>query len=365
MILTVACADPTVGPDLSLPTVTCDTDGTIETFAGTGEWGGSGDGGPATEATFDFPVRVTLDTEGNLYVVEHVEFGPSRVRRIDDQGLIATVAGPPTGEEAPQPWGEPEFEAYGLVAFAVASSGDMYFGGGLHDNNVILRIDPSGEVSRFAGSGVQGYGGDGGPALEARFAWITDIVPSDNGVFYIVDHISNRIRAIDRDGVVSTIAGGGKAGDGGDGGPADEAQLNEPFGAAIGPDGSLYIADTGGSRIRRIDAEGIISTVAGTGNPGGRGDGGPAVDADLLHPEGVWVDAEGRIFIADTGNHRIRCVDTDGNIDTVAGTGYQGSTGDGGPATQAALHIPVDVVGAPDGVLYIADAENVRVRVVR
>ena len=167
--------------------------------------------------------------------------------------------------------------------------------------------------------------------------------------------MNNRIRRVGPDGIITTVAGNGNAGYGGDGGPASSASLNCQYGVAVGPDGSIYIADSSNNRIRRVGPDGIITTVAGNGNAGYSGDGGPATSASLTDPDGVAVGPDGSIYIADSGNNRIRRVGPDGIITTVAGNGNSGYSGDGGPATSASLATPDGVAVGPDGSIYIAD----------
>ena len=152
------------------------------------------------------------------------------------------------------------------------------------------------------------------------------------GNLYIADTGNNRIRKVDSAGTISTIAGTGERGFGGDGGPAGGAQLDWPYGVATDAAGNLYITDTQNDRIRKVDSAGTISTIAGTGERGFGGDGGPAVQAQLQSPNGVALDGAGNLYIADTRNNRIRKVDSAGTISTIAGTGERGFGGDGGPA---------------------------------
>jgi streptogramin lyase len=209
------------------------------------------------------------------------------------------------------------------------------------------------------------YGGDGGPATEARLVGPHDVAVDPAGNVYIADSggieitenasvDSHRIRRVGTDGRIATVAGVGKWGYSGDGRPALRAKLLTPSGLAIGPDGSIYIADTGNERIRRVDSNGVITTVAGNGEATFSGDDGLATEAGLHWPEHVAVDAEGNLFVADNWNNRVRRIDRDGVITTFAGTGEAGSSGDGGPRTEARL-TPVSIAVAPDGAVYVAD----------
>jgi RHS repeat-associated protein len=184
------------------------------------------------------------------------------------------------------------------------------------------------------------------------------VAVAPDGSFYIADSGNNRIRRVGPDGIITTVAGNGFVVFNGDGGPATQAALFVSFGLAVAPDGSFYIADPINNRIRRVGPDGIITTVAGNGSDGGSGDGGPATQAELSDPAGVAVAPDGSFYIADSGNNRIRRVGPDGIISTVAGNGTEGGSGDGGPATQAALSDPFGVAVAPDGSFYVADPNS-------
>ena len=240
----------------------------------------------------------------------------------------------------------------------MAPDGSLYIADST--NNRIRRVDPDGIITTVAGSYYQGdFSGDGGPATEARLNSPNDVAVGPDGSLYISDYYNNRIRRVDPNGIITTVAGNGGTGDSGDGGLATNAEVGGPRGIAVGPDGSLYISHS--NRIRRVNPAGIITTVAGNGTIGIGGDGGPAVDAQLNYPCGVDIAPDGVIYIADTDNHRIRRVGLDGIITTIAGS-YEGYGGDGGPATSARLKNPGDVAVGPDGSIYVADRENQRIR---
>jgi len=222
-------------------------------------------------------------------------------------------------------------------------------------------------ISLVAGRGVAGYLGDGGPATLAQLNGPTGVATDVAGGILVVD-ASNRVRRIAY-GTITTIAGSGVAGHVSqglplpeDGGPAIDAQLNDPIGVAIDRDGNILIADALYHRIRRVTADGTITTIAGNGIPSFWGDGGPATAANLQYPTGVALDHDGNVFIADAANHRIRRIDPAGTITTVAGTGAAGFAGDGGPATEAKLHKPTGVAVSRKGELFIADEYNHRIR---
>ena len=229
----------------------------------------------------------------------------------------------------------------------------------------VCSAQTAGTITTVAGSGARGYGGDGGPALNASFAQpygVTTARETDGSVsLYVSDSFNNRVRKITADGRITTFAGSAVAGFASDGGPATSASLNINTGAAIGPDGNLYIADFNNQRIRRVDATGRITTIAGTGVSGYSGDGGPATAARLSMPMNLAFASDGTIYFADRDNHRIRRISPSGVISTFAGTGTVGSAGDGGPAASAQLRFPTGITVASDGV-YICDWGNAKIR---
>ncbi len=443
-----------------------DAAGTITTIAGTGAPGFGGDGGPATGATLRLPNAVTVDGLGNLWVSDGVN---NRIRRIDVAGTITTIAGNGVAayggdgglalEASIRPWD-----------VAVDADGGVYFADG--ESHRVRRVDPNGIVRTVAGTGIQGttrdgwpaidnplnfptsvgldatgrlligqaagvvrvegggtitriagtpdagFSGDGGPATVARLTTVGGVAADASGALYISDVSNRRLRRVDAGGTITTVAGDGSRGteaegalatgalltgpqaialDGtgalfiaeptqhrvrrvdpngvittfagtsvrgfaGDGGPAAAAQLDFPNGVAVGRDGEVYISDLGNSRIRMVDASGTITTVAGNGTPGAAGDGGPALQAQLFGPSGLAVDPVGRILVADTYNHKIRRIDSDGRISTVVGTGTEGYSGDGAAATDARLSQPNSVAVGADGTLYVLDTRNAAIR---
>ena len=222
-------------------------------------------------------------------------------------------------------------------------------------------MDSSGTVTTIAGTGEYDFIKDDGPAVAAWLDGSSGVAVDDAGNLYIADAGNDRIRRVDLSGTITTVAGPGRPGHIGDGGPAVMARLVKPGGVALDNGGNLYIADTYQNRIRRVDPSGTIATIAGTGRFGYGGDGGPAVMAQLGSPADVAVDDEGNAYIADTLNSRIRRVDPSGTITTIAGTGEAGFTTDSGPAIAAQLDRPLGVAVGGDGNLYIADTENHRI----
>ena len=333
--------------------------GTISTIAGTGERGYGGDGGPATQAYLNHPRGVAVDGVGNLYIADDDNH---RIRKVDAAtGTISTLAGTTEVRD-----GGPATQAHLIHPLGVAVDADGHVYIADTENHRIRRVDAStGTISTFAGTGESGDGGDGGPASQAQLSEPEAVAVDGAGNLYIADSANQRIRRVDATtGTISTIAGSGHWDYGGDGGPATEAHLRHPRGVAVDGDGNLYISDSGNHCIRKVDAAtGTISTIAGTGEWGYSGDGGPATRAQLGETVGVAVDGDGNVYIADPGSNRIRKVDAaTGIISTFAGTGEWGYSGDGGPATQAHFEEPHGVALDGDGHLYIADFHNHRIR---
>ena len=291
-----------------------------------------------------------------------------RVRKVTPDGIIATIAGTGAPGESPDTGdGGPAIRAQIRVAGALAvdSAGNLYISDYMH----VRRVTPDGIITTIAGNGQTDYQGDGGPATSAGFngtyygpALAVD--PGDN--LYLADTSNNRIRKISRDGIINTFAGNGiGCCIAGDGGPATRAQFYVPTGIAVDNSGNVYIADTFNNRVRKIDQTGVITTYAGTGTPFPvSGDGGPATSARLAWPTGLRLDDSGNLYIADAGNMRVRRVSPDGTITTVAGSGPGGPgySGDGAAATDAALSWPKDIAFDAQGNLYIADTGNNAIR---
>jgi sugar lactone lactonase YvrE len=231
----------------------------------------------------------------------------------------------------------------------------------------VLRVDLDGRVTEFAGAGAggftNGFSGDGGPATRAHFGCPTGIGWDAGGRLFVVDQLNDRVRMIDTNGIITTIAGD-LGSDLGDGGPASQAGLTQPTYLAFSGDGSLYFVDRDAARIRKIDSTGVISTVVGTGRPGFSGDGGPATRARIDTPNGLVFDAAGNLYFSDGANNRVRKVDTNGIITTIAGTGDRRLSGDGGPAVDASLADPSGLAFDDAGNLYIADYDHNLIRVV-
>ncbi len=375
-------------------------DGLIHTIAGTGGGAYTGDGGPATNAMFFNPQGgLAVDASNNIYIGEGYA---EHVRKINPQGIINSILGNGQGDFSGD--GGPATNANLSYPLGVGCDafGDVFIVG----DDRVRKVNANGIISNLAGAGGDGYygsyAGDGGPATNAFLGDPGGVTADAFGNVYVADEGNSRIRRIDTNGIITTVAGNGKDGYSGDNGAATNAELWYPYGVAATREGALYIADTGNNRLRMVNTNRVITTldsalnspegvcvdalgnvfvadtgnnriekvatnrtmtlVAGNGDSGSKGDGGLATAAELNSPTSVAVDASGNVFIADYGNNRIRKVNTNGIITTVAGTNYfYAFLGDGGPATAASVggqNVAVDAAGN----LYIADTYNNRVR---
>ena len=243
---------------------------------------------------------------------------------------------------------------------AVDKKGNIYIS--MRDHNIINRVDTNGRMTRFAGTGESGFSGDGGKATEAQLKMPANLTFDRKGNLYITDRNNHRVRKVDTRGNITTIAGNGTAGFSGDGGKATEAQLNLPSGVVVGDKGNIYISDRSNDRVRVVNKKGIITTYAGNGIDQFKGDSGPAKNASLSRPFGLALDKRGNLYIADRGNNRVRRVNAQGIIHTVAGDGGFFFMGDNGPAYRASIAGPTGVVVDDNGIMYIADRNNNRIR---
>lgn len=292
---------------------------------------------------------------------QELQLGAGEKRRgLDVGGVISTVAG--TGSCCSSWDGEPATQSRLNAPYSVATGldGSVYISDSA--NQRVFRVSPSGIMTTVAGGYVRGFSGDGGPANQATLNSPRGIAVGPDGSLYIADTGNQRIRRVSPNGIITTVAGTGTYGFNGDGRPGIETTLWAPDGLAVAPDGTVYFADSMNQRIRQIMQDGTVSTVAGTGVLGFSGDGGPANWAMLSRPAGVAVAMDGNLYIADTGNNRIRRVSPNGIIETVAGNGDWNDSGDGGPALQASFRDPVSVAVAADNSIYIADYVNWRIR---
>ena len=331
----------------------------ISTFAGTGSAGFSGDGAAAKSAALNTPVYVASDAAGNVYIADQ---NNNRIRKVNPQGVITTFAGngaagfsgdggPATGASFRSPSG----------VFA-DGSGNVFIAD--VGNQRIRKVDTAGNIATVAGNGTSGFSGDGGPATAASFFNPVRVIVDASANLYIADQSNHRVRKVDSSGMVSTIAGSGSSGFSGDGSAATSAALNNPTALALDASGNLYISDQFNHRIRRVGTSGNITTVAGNGAAAFAGDGSAASTASLNFPGGLVVDTAGTIFFADDINFRVRQISPGGIISTVAGNGTQAFSGDGGLATAASLNGQFGIALDPSGNLLIADSANQRIRLV-
>lgn len=379
------------------------TDGTIETIAGvSGRFGYSGDGGPAIDAELREPKDLVHLADGGL---AFLDVGNKVVRRIDESGMIDTVAG--TGEEGATldgvSAGSARFSRF-LTGLVETTPGTLVFGDA--GNSVVVELGPLDIVSVIGGNGTTSFGGDAGPALAGVLSGPRGLVVLDDGSLLISDSGNFRIRRATVDGSIETWAGTGENASSGSGGPARHASLRPvdlarsadgtvfvaepnliraidldgtirivagggtvdpsyldvepaigarfsgPAGIGVGPTGSLYVVDD--NRLRVIGSDGMMRTIAGSGRSVSSGDGGPAIDAEFNAPEDVAVAPDGRVFVSEFGGHRIRVIDVDGTISTFAGDGRPLNDGDGLPAVMAGVGAPREIAFGPDGALYVS-----------
>ena len=387
--------------------------GTITTILGTGQAASNGDGGPATEASTHTPDSIFIDVHDNLYVGE---VGGCKMRKVDAQtGIVTTLVGtgiPGWGEEGLPGtetkcnsiesgiWADPDGTVFysdcsgrlrridaqtsvvttvlggtsihdgrpSTEAFlscprgiCVGLNGHIYFADMQSDR--IRAIDPvTGLIRTVAGSGGRAYGGDNGLATAAYLLNPYSVSVDSRGRVVIADTLNGRVRRGDENGIIHTVAGTGDGADSGDGGPALCASLTVVWSVTHGPDGNIYLGDAAG-RIRMIDATtGLIDTVAGTGIQGHAGDGGTALNARIGTPSAICFDTAGNLYFSDVTHHVVRKVNTDGIITTIVGCGEAGFSPDGTPAKQARLHKPLGLAVTDDGVVYVSDSRNNRVR---
>lgn len=329
----------------------------IRTVAGTGVAGYAGDSELAVSAQLRLPYGIAVDGTGTLYFSD---YSNHRVRKITTDGKVSTVAGTGAagylGDDGPA--AKAQLNCPREVA--VDRTGAVYVADA--ENHRIRKISAAGKISTVAGTGAAGSRGDDGPAVSAQLNKPFGVAVDSTGALYISEFGGHRIRRVATDGKISTFAGTGAFGFGGDDGPAKSAQLNSPYAVVVDRDDVVYIADSGNHRVRRVTADGKISTVAGTGAAGFGGDDGPAASAKLNRPYGMVVDSAGTLYLSEYGNHRVRRVTADGTISTFAGTGTAGFGGDDGPAASAKLNSPFGLAVDCVDTLYIADHLNNRVR---
>lgn len=350
--------------------------GIIDTVAGNGNSGYSGDGGQAVDAELGRAKGVSVDQAGKLYIADESN---NVIRMVDDRGIISIVVGSISSDIN----GDPNIGDGGQATNAILNGpSDIHFdrAGRMfiadRGNDLIRMVDKSGIITTVAGkyNRPPSICCDGVQATNAKLGDPQHIHVDQYGKIFISERGGLRIRMVDVDGFISTVAGSGSYGDSGEGGLATNANLYFPMGISVDQAGNLFIADSYNNKIKMVDTSGIITTVAGDassrnqGSGGYSGDGGQATNAKLSLPYEVHIDQAGRMFIAEFGNDIIRMVDTSGVITTVAGNvnpGYRKNYGDGGQATNAGLRNPFDVHVDEYGSIFIADSSNNRIRKVQ
>lgn len=335
----------------------------ITTFAGTGEKGGVGDGGPAVKAQIDNPFGLTRGPDGALYFCEYTG---QRIRKVTPDGIIHTVAG--TGQKGYAGDGGAALQATFNLPHELRfdAAGDLYVVD--MTNHAVRKIDmKSGVITTIAGNGKPGYAGDGGPARESQLKQPHSIQFGPDGSLYICDIGNHVIRRVDmKSGVISTFAGVGRPGPTPDGSPITGTPLNGPRSLDFDKAGNLWLCTREGNQVFKFDlATGKIHHIAGTGKKGLTGNGGPAKEATLSGPKGIAIDGAGNAWLADCESHTIRMVEAaTGNIHLIAGNGQKGNGGDGDPL-KCEMARPHGVYVDADGGIYIGDSESHKVRVLR
>lgn len=330
---------------------------TITTMAGTGKAAFCGDAGPASNACLNLPIGIVVNRNNDLFIADTFN---NRIRHFKSGGSVTTLAGNGVGGFCGDDGPATSACLNGPEAVALDENGNLLIADTF--NNRIRKVNTSGIISTVAGNGTADFCGDNGAGASSCLNGPRGVAVDNEGSIFIADTFNNRIRRI-ANGTITTVAGNGTAGFCGDNGPAPSACLQFPLAVVAGSHGDLYVTDLGNQRIRRIH-EGIITTVAGNGVIGFCGDTGLATSACLSSPVGLAIDAGGNLFIADSGNQRIRQVSPAGVITTVAGSGTSGFCGDGGLAIDACLNGPTGVALDTND-LFIADQLNSRIRRVR
>ena len=334
----------------------------IKTFVGNDTAGYCCDGELATNAKLRSDDGICIDKWGNLYLADA---GNNRIRKIaHSTGIITTIAGTGLFGYNGDSIQATDAELFAPDAVYTDIEGNVIIADGWNHRVRKITIS-SGIITTIVGTGLTGNSGDGGVATDAKINGPAGLFIDDFGNIYLADLFNNNVRKISKNGIITTVAGNGSSGYSGDGGPATNATLNNITKAIVDNYGNIIIADCYNNVLRKVDANtGIISTISGNGTAGYSGDGGLAVNAKLNNPYGIYINEHNDIIFAEYGNGTIRKIDgTTGLITTVAGTGTPGFSGDGGPATNAQL-IPEDLCFDKNGIMYLADYGNNRIRIV-
>jgi sugar lactone lactonase YvrE len=311
----------------------------------------AGSGGDALAALIEDPVGIGEDAAGNVYVSDRADHF---IWKIDAAGRATVIAGNGMSGRATDGARATESKLSSPEGLVVDRDGNVLFVDSL--GNEVLKVDREGRITRVAG------GGGKGSEVQTAFWHPYDIRLDSRGNIYVADFGRHRVERVDPNGLISIVAGTGTAGYSGDGGPATAAQLNGPYGIFLDAADNLLIADSPNHVIRRVGRDGVITTIAGSGEPGYAGDGGPARAAKFDTPQSLFVDSQGRIYVGDEHNHAVRLIERDGTIRTLIGKGRAGFAGDGGPAASAELNDPENIWIRRDGSILITDGDNGRVR---
>ena len=327
----------------------------IITIVGNGTAGYNGDGGVATAAQLNHASFITFDASGNLFISDYIN---GRIRKVSTTGIISTVAGNGTTGYAGDGGPATDAQINRPIGIVVDGTGNIYIADDF--NHRIRKINTAGIITTIAGTGIAGFNGDG-IATAVQINSPHGIAIDGLGNLLFTDCLNNRVRKISATGIITTIAGISSSAGGGDGGPATTAGVFSPYGIAIGGSGNIYFTQYGDHIIRKITASGIISTIAGTGTVGFSGDGNPATSAALRGPTGIAVDAAENIYFSDCNNYRIRRINTMNIINTIAGTGVNGDGPDGTIATLTNIGGALGVC-AYNGNVYFSDFDYGRIR---